>query len=551
MEREKKWRPACYCRVSTIHQVDKESIPSQVHMLSKYCEGMLGCEKDDVEFYIDRGRSGKDTNRPQYQKMMDDIAKGKRNIVLAYKLDRVSRNLIDFAKFLETLQKSGAEFISLTEAFDTSSVMGRGMLKLVALFAEMERGITRERVMAVSKDIITRGGHLGAPTPLGYDRDEENKTFKINEQEAQTVRWIFNTALERKSTHYMACKLNDDKIPGKRGGLWTSTTIFHILHNPAYKGLYVWNRASGGTRKQKAKSEWMYQDDVYPVIIPPEKWQATQDVLASRRRGKASVRSHTEHLFANIITCGECGHSMRYRADRKRGDGVPITIYHCANYALHRGCHNNKYASDVTLAPFIIQYIANMNKLSYSITSIETPAQLERVLLFRLPEGTHLANLSTLFGLYCRANDDTIPATVAMTKAAALKETMEQDKELEKYYRALDKLKDLYLYGESDMSKEDYVKTRAGIEAKIAAASQVKEQVQSRISPSLNVDKEKYLPVLRVLNVYMDWKRIILETSQQLASEFCHDVLKQVIIDKGRIIKIVFNNDVQHVFTYD
>ena len=109
----------------------------------------------------------------------------------------------------------------------------------------------------------------------------------------------------------------------------------------------------------------------------------------------------------------------------------------------------------------------------------------------------------------------------------------------------------MYLYGESDMSKEEYIKTRAGIESKIAAASQTKQEVQSRISPSLNIDKDKYLPVLRLLNPYVNWKRLVLETSQKLMSEFCHDVLKQVIVDKGKIIKIVFNNDIEHVFTYD
>ena len=126
-----KYMPACYCRVSTVHQIDKESIPAQVHMLTNYCVGMLQCKKSDIEFYIDAGYSGKNTKRPQFEKMMDDVESGKRNIVLAFKIDRISRNLLDFARFLEVLKSHSTDFVSLSESFDTSSVMGQGMLKLV------------------------------------------------------------------------------------------------------------------------------------------------------------------------------------------------------------------------------------------------------------------------------------------------------------------------------------------------------------------------------------------------------------------------------------
>lgn len=548
---EKKYSPACYCRVSTVHQIDKESIPSQVHMLSSYCAGMLHVKKSDIEFYIDAGYSGKNTKRPEYERMMEDVKAGKRNIVLAFKLDRISRNLLDFARFLETLKQYGADFVSLSESFDTSSVMGQGMLKLVCLFGEMERGITRERVMAVSKDIISRGGHLGAPTPLGYNYNKGRKEYTINPAEAETVKLIFRLVREGYSTHYISCYLNDNKILSKRGGLWTSTTVGHICHNPAFKGLYVWNRKTSGRQAVKPKKEWMYQDNVYPVIIPPNEWQAVQDLLAARQQGRNGKRNSVEHLFSNIISCGECGRFLRYRRDRERKNGYTPTIYYCPGHALHWGCSNGAYLSDNALAPFILQYMANVNKLATMQDTIQTSSQLAEVLLLNMPKGCKLSNLSTLYGLFTRANVEPIPGNVAMVKAAALQEKMEKDKALEKYYKALDRLKDLYLYGESEISKEEYTEERKKIESKIATLSGASGSLEKQISPALDVDRKKYRPIIRLLTNQTDFHGIVDQCGRDLLAEFFHDALMGITVNGRQVMKITFKNGITHNFTYE
>ena len=547
---EKIIKPACYCRVSTSHQVDKESIPSQVHLLTNYCVGMLHVKKEDIEFYIDAGYSGKNTKRPEFERMVKDVKAGKRNMVLAFKLDRISRNLLDFARFMDELKAHNTDFVSLSESFDTSSVMGQGMLKLLMLFGEMERGITRERVLAVSKDIITRGGHLGAPTPLGYDYDKVTKVYSINEKEAETVRLMYRFAQEGKSTTYISNYLNDNHITSKRGGLWTSTTVGHILHNPAFKGQYVWNRNESGNRRKKDKSEWLSHEGVFPVIVDPRDWQSVQDMLKKRLKGRLSERSIRSHFFSNLLSCAECGRFLRYRSDIPRKDGTRPTVYHCPSHALHWGCSNGAYPSDLTLTPFILQYISNVHTLTYMTDSISTSAQLAEILLRNMPANCRLSNLSTLYGLFTRANMEPIPGNVAMIKTAALRDQLKKDASLAKYYKALDRLKDLYLYGDSDLSKEEYLAERKKIEAKIASMAEVTTDSEKQTSPALLVDRKKYGPILERLTVAPNYKLIAKECGHDLLSQFFHDCLEGVTVHEKQVVRITFKNGISHNFEY-
>lgn len=206
---------AAYIRASTAHQVDKESIPAQRNMIANYARAMF--QTDDITYYIDAGFSGKNTKRPRYNELLHDIESRKINIVIVYKIDRISRNLLDFATFIDELKKYEVKFISLSENFDTASIMGQAMLKMLLLFAEMERGLTAERVMSISKDIVSRGGHLGAPTAFGYDCNKVSKQYTINEAEAAVVKKIFQLAKDGRSTTWISGYLNDNNVKTKRG----------------------------------------------------------------------------------------------------------------------------------------------------------------------------------------------------------------------------------------------------------------------------------------------------------------------------------------------
>ena len=144
-----KRKAALYVRVSTKYQVDKDSLPLQRKKLKEYCK-MYDIE--EYQIFEDDGYSAKNTDRPNFQKMMDCIRKGDYTHLIVWKVDRVSRNLLDFATMYQELKERKVTFISLNEQFDTSTPIGGAMLKIILIFAELEREMTSERVTAVMLD---------------------------------------------------------------------------------------------------------------------------------------------------------------------------------------------------------------------------------------------------------------------------------------------------------------------------------------------------------------------------------------------------------------
>ena len=142
----RKQKVAIYIRVSTLYQVDRDSLPMQRKDLIAYASLILGIE--EYEIFEDAGYSGKNTDRPAFQEMMQRIRKGEFTHVLVWKIDRISRNLLDFAEMYEELQDLRVTFVSKNEQFDTSTAIGEAMLKIILVFAELERNMTSERVTA-------------------------------------------------------------------------------------------------------------------------------------------------------------------------------------------------------------------------------------------------------------------------------------------------------------------------------------------------------------------------------------------------------------------
>ena len=136
----KQARAAIYVRVSTLQQADKDSIPMQRQDLIAYAKLMLNT--DDYVIFEDAGYSGKNTDRPQYQEMMSQIRNGAFTHLLVWKIDRISRNLLDFASMYAELKNLGVVFVSRNEQFDTGTAMGEAMLKIILVFAELERNMT-------------------------------------------------------------------------------------------------------------------------------------------------------------------------------------------------------------------------------------------------------------------------------------------------------------------------------------------------------------------------------------------------------------------------
>ena len=178
-------RVAIYVRVSTVYQIDKDSLPMMKQDLTAYCKYILNTE--DYVIFEDAGYSGKNMDRPAYQKMMSQVRQGLFTHILVWKIDRISRNLLDFANMYAELKELGVTFVSKNEQFDTSTAIGEAMLKIILVFAELERNMTSERVTATMINRANNGIWNGGRVPFGYAYDKESQTFSFDETEQKIV----------------------------------------------------------------------------------------------------------------------------------------------------------------------------------------------------------------------------------------------------------------------------------------------------------------------------------------------------------------------------
>jgi DNA invertase Pin-like site-specific DNA recombinase len=246
----KKIRCAIYTRKSSeegldqsFNSLDAQREACEAYILSQKSEGWSA----NREAYDDGGWSGGSMERPGLKRLLADIEAGRIDIVVVYKVDRLTRSLADFARMVDLFDRHGVSFVSVTQAFNTTTSMGRLTLNVLLSFAQFEREVTGERIrdkIAASK---ARGMWMGGNPPLGYD--PQGRTLVVNEAEAATVRHIFARYLELGSVHAVTAELAADSITSK---LWTSSNgnirggapftrgaLFHLLRNRIYLGEIV------------------------------------------------------------------------------------------------------------------------------------------------------------------------------------------------------------------------------------------------------------------------------------------------------------------------
>ena len=255
--------------------------------------------------YDDAAYSGGTLERPALQRMLQDIEAGKIDCVVTYKVDRLSRSLLDFTKLVEIFDRHGVTFISVTQSFNTTTSMGRLTLNMLLSFAQFEREVIGERIrdkVAASKQ---RGMYMGGTPPLGYD--VVNKKLLVNETEAQLVRDIFRRFVSVGSTTRLAQQLNAE---GKTTKAWTTKDGKVRIGTPWHKGhIYklLNNRLYLGQIEHKG--------NVYPgeheAIITPDAWEAAHALLRQNCRIRANqTRSTSPALLRGLIRCGHCDAAM-------------------------------------------------------------------------------------------------------------------------------------------------------------------------------------------------------------------------------------------------
>jgi DNA invertase Pin-like site-specific DNA recombinase len=228
-------RVAVYTRVSTTPQARLGfSLRAQSERLKAYCDsqGWTIAAK-----YVDDGHTGRDTNRPAYERMMDQLNRW--DILLVVKMDRIHRNARNFMRMMDDLRRWGKDFVSATESLDTSTAMGRFVMDTIQRIAQLESEQISERVYVGMRQKALQGGFCGMSPPYGFDIS--NGGLIINPEEAIIVRRIHRRYGRGETQESIAAGLNEDGIPTKLGRRWTRKQVYRVLHSPIPHGHLVWD----------------------------------------------------------------------------------------------------------------------------------------------------------------------------------------------------------------------------------------------------------------------------------------------------------------------
>lgn len=568
MEQQK---AAIYIRVSTTYQIDKDSLPLQKQELINYAKYAL--DMDDFEVFEDAGYSAKNTDRPAYQQMLARLRSGEFTHILVWKIDRISRNLIDFAEMYAEMKQLGVTFVSKNEQFDTSSAMGEAMLKIILVFAELERNMTSERVKAVMLSRASNGEWNGGKIPFGYNYDKENREFSINEAEATIIKSIYEQYEQAQSLLVVTRSLNERGIHTRRGQNWTPTTVSIILKNPFYVGLYRYNyhdesRGNSDCRYLKPESEWIVTENHHPAIIENEKWDRVRMILTNNQRSNRNNKTYVRkniHIFAGILQCGRCGSNMPSTIDRERADGYRPSIYQCSRHRRFSDC-DNKFISDIVLGPFVLNYVANIMKAQGNFgksTSVEAfEKKLIRGEAFSEVEGIEHVGLAEMFGMLRSGKiSSDLYTSPAVENAKSDVSFEEQDllvSEKRKKERALARLKSLYLYSDDAISEKDFLIEQKQLLDAIENIDRRLEEIEHSSSSHFSITDEEFISKASyfIMSQQLTEKRhinfdtFIRNADPQIIKEFVNSIIQKIVILDGRVIQIRFKNGVEHKFLY-
>ena len=559
-------RAAIYVRVSTQYQVDRASLPVQRSELVNYAKYAL--DIPDFVIFEDAGYSAKNTDRPDYQQMMARIRTGEFSHLLVWKIDRISRNLLDFAAMYSELKQLGVVFVSKNEQFDTSSAMGEAMLKIILVFAELERNMTAERVSAVFLSRANDGIWYGGKVPFGYAYDKQTKTFSILEDEAKTVRLIYALYESSKSLVTVSKALNERGIKTRNGSEWSPTTVHTMLSNPFYSGTYRYNYRNESDPHHhvpKKKEDWILVKNHHPAIVSPEHQAAVELILASKSYGKNQTYQRKNiHAFAGLLTCGYCGSTMAATIDRARADGWRPSVYICSRRRMSNDCQN-KYVSDVTLGPFVLNFFANLIKASNSFgksTSIET---LEKKLLrgdaLSIVDHIERPGLEELYN-HLRSGFDEKPFdSLAVNAAEASSDVQERDLLLadkRRLERALKRLNAIYLYGDEEIPGKDFILDRKSITESLQQIDDRLKELDAAavFDVSLSDDEfmekaSQFILTQQLLDKRsVNYEKFIRKIDPRIVKDFLNETVSNFCIKDGLTTSVLFKNGIELRFCY-
>lgn len=333
-----------------------ESIENQIELCKNQLINKYNIKEENIKIYQDEGFTGYNTNRPQFQEMIKDIRNKKIKCVIVYRLDRISRNVTDFCNLKNEFIKYNTDFISVTENFDTSTPMGRAMLMISSVFAQLERDTIAERIRDNMYELAKTGRWLGGNTPLGY-KSEKIETLSVDGkrknlykldivfEEAEIIKLIWNKMCELKSLSKLEAYLLQKGIKTRNGNNFTRFSLITILKNPVYvvadnkikdffekmnvtiyetdiekcngiNGLLAYNKREelmGKTKSYKDITEWIIAVGKHQGIIPSKQFIKVWNLIENNKDKRCRVPRQNTSILSGIIRCKHCGNYMRPR----------------------------------------------------------------------------------------------------------------------------------------------------------------------------------------------------------------------------------------------
>ena len=349
---------ALYARQS-VDKKDSISIETQL----SFCRAEAG-EHTGIGVYTDKGYSGSNTNRPDFERLLADVREGRIEKVVCYKLDRISRSLLDFAKIIELFNRHEVAFVSCNERFDTSTPIGKAMLFIVMVFAQLERETIQLRVRDNYYARGSKGLYMGGPAPYGFRKIEirhdgkRTYTFSPDAEHAAIVHRIYDTyGLTEQSLREVMLGLNADGVPAPSGAAWDSCKLSRIMRSPVYVradasvyayykargcimsnpvedydcgyGLYLYGKREGNERKYTNVSNHTVSLALHEGLVDADLWLRCQRKLDGNRQLKNSGKGRYTWL-SGLVKCGYCGYAVKAHRSGGRGSTTESILLRCS-----------------------------------------------------------------------------------------------------------------------------------------------------------------------------------------------------------------------------
>ncbi|WP_069997912.1 recombinase family protein [Cellulosilyticum sp. I15G10I2] len=399
-----------------------DSVENQINICKNYIKNVINkdrfcCNSEEALILEDEGFSGGNTNRPQFKKLIKMIEAKEIDLVLCYRLDRISRSISDFSQLLDKLNKYSVKFVSVSEDFGDYSPMAKAMMFMTSIFSQFEREIIAERIRDNMLELAKTGRWLGGNVPLGFESQETSsidnsgksrKAFKLTpvESELHTIKLIYNKFLELNSLTQLESYLLNKQIQTKNGVSYSRHTLKNLLTNPVYvvadelsynyfiecgcqvyndtkyyngeSGIIAYNRTEqikGRTNKLRDKKEWIISVGMHDGVIPSSDWIKVQHMVEDNKSKTFRKVKNTNSLLSGLIRCQKCGSYMRPKLGRLNKEGVQKYYYICELKEKSYGQQCNvKNVNGLEMDKMVLDQIKNM---CVSNTGINSKLQMD------------------------------------------------------------------------------------------------------------------------------------------------------------------------------